>query len=157
MAIDPECLRYIGDRVDARQQSQGSTTVPRLVLFCICTIAVLGAASLAGKAAPLVSPVDSEARRALVGRPLGSFTCENPVAPMRDIRADSFYSDPEHSIIDPARNAARLVVVKPLQDFVSGVARMADRWLGSRPPQTEAAHCALAWLDAWARADAMLG
>ena len=34
---------------------------------------------------------------------------------------------------------------------------MADRWLGSKPPQLEAARCALGWLDSWARAEAMLG
>jgi len=109
------------------------------------------------RADPLRSPIDVEARRALVGRSIGSFTCESPVPPVREILADSFYTDPEHSIVDPDREAAHKRAVKPLQNFLAGLTRMSDRFVASAPPQPEAARCALLWLDAWAQADAMLG
>lgn len=108
-------------------------------------------------AAILKAPIDVEARRALVGVAAGHFTCPAPSAPMRDVLPEPFYTDPAGSIVDPERYAARTRIVKPLGDFASGVARMADRWLGSNPPQPEAARCALGWLDSWARAEAMLG
>src|SRR5262249_44319097 len=107
--------------------------------------------------ATLKSPIDVEARRALIGVAVGPFTCEPPPVPMRDVLPGSFYTDPAGSIIDSERYAARTRIVKPLGDFGSGVTRMADRWLGSKPPQPEAARCALGWLDAWAQAEAMLG
>ena len=102
-------------------------------------------------------PIDVEARRALMGAAAEPFTCQPPPAPMRDVLPESFYVDPAGSIVDSERYAARARIVKPLGDFGNGVARMADRWLGSKPSQPEAARCALGWLDSWARAEAMLG
>ncbi len=127
----------------------------RAALFCLVALGV----SVAGptSAASLTSPIDVEARRALMGRPLGEFACPIAVPPARDILAQSFYTDPQHSIVDPVRLAARDRAVKPLHDFSEGIARLADRWVEARPPQPEAATCALAWLDAWAKKDAMLG
>jgi poly(beta-D-mannuronate) lyase len=105
----------------------------------------------------LKGPVDVPARRALAGRPLGAVACAAAPAPVRDIPAEPFYSDRAGSIVDPVRYAARERVVKPIGDFLGGVVKMADRWVESNPPQVEMARCALAWLDGWARADAMLG
>ncbi len=131
----------------------------KLHLMPFCLFVALGAGGMAGPsaAAGLVSPFDVEARRALVGRTLGEVACPTAVPPLRDILTQSFYSDPKHSIVDPARLAARDTAVKPLNDFAEGIARLADRWIEARPARVEAATCALAWLDAWARQDAMLG
>jgi poly(beta-D-mannuronate) lyase len=126
-------------------------------LFCLFVTLATAALTGPSAAAGLVSPVDVEARRALVGRPGGEVACPAVVAPLRDIRVQSYYSDPKHSIVDPARLAAHAAVVKPLHDFSDGIARLADRWIGTRPPRPETATCALAWLDAWAQKDAMLG
>jgi poly(beta-D-mannuronate) lyase len=126
-------------------------------LFCL--FVALGTGGMPGllTATGLVSPIDVEARRTLVGRSLGEAACPAVVAPVHDILAQSFYTDPQRSIVDPARLAARDKAVKPLHDFSEGIARLADRWVEAHPPQPEAATCALAWLDAWARKDAMLG
>ena len=108
-------------------------------------------------AADLKGPVDVAARHALVGRPLGPLACAAPPAPVRDIAAEPFYSDRAFSVVDPARYAAREKIVKPIEDYLRGVVRMTDRWVEAVPPRPETAACALDWLDAWARADAMLG
>lgn len=108
-------------------------------------------------AEPLKSPVDVEARRALIGKPQSRFTCPSTPAPVSDVLAEPFYSDRAGSIVDPARYAARVEAVKPLSQFIDAVTRGADRWLISQPAQPEAARCALAILDAWASAGAMLG
>ncbi|MBI3707796.1 MAG: alginate lyase family protein [Proteobacteria bacterium] len=125
----------------------------RRVVTIVALVVVGGAA---GAAEPLKGPVDVEARRALIGKPAGAFACAAPPAPVRDVLAEPFYADRAGSIVDAARYAARVAAVKPLSDFGSGIARIADRWLGAKPLQPEAAACALDWLDAWARADAML-
>jgi poly(beta-D-mannuronate) lyase len=121
--------------------------------------ALLAALALGGTAhaTALVSPFDVDARRALLGRALPEAACPSPPAPVRDIQARSYYSDARHSIVDPAAHAAHDAAVKPLHDFADGVTRQADRWMGSHPPRPEAAACALAWLNAWAIRDAMLG
>jgi len=130
-------------------------------IVILCSALVTACALRQGAADPdtatLKSPIDVQARRTLMGVAVGPFTCESPPIPMGDVLPESFYTDPAGSIIDPERFAARTRIVKPLGDFGSGVTRMADRWLGSKPPQPEAARCALGWLDAWARAAAMLG
>lgn len=110
-----------------------------------------------GAAEPLRSPVDVAARRALVGKPQGRFACPATPDPVSDVLAEPFYSDPSGSIVDPLRYAAREAAVKPLSQFIDGVTRGADRWLTAHPPQPDAARCALAMLDTWASANAMLG
>jgi poly(beta-D-mannuronate) lyase len=107
--------------------------------------------------AGLQSPFDIAARRTEIGRAIGAWPCAEPPAPIHDVLPDVFYSDAAASIVDPARYAARQAVVEPMQRFLAGVARAADGWLESQPPQAEAARCAMAWLDTWSRADAMLG
>jgi poly(beta-D-mannuronate) lyase len=124
----------------------------------LCLFVALGSGSIAASAAAagLVSPIDVEARRALVGRTLGESPCPAPVAPVRDILAQSYYIDPKNSIVDPARFAAHEAAVKPLREFVEGVVRAADRWIEARPLRPETAACALVRLDGWAQKDAML-
>ena len=105
------------------------------------------------------SPFDVEARRALIGKPQGRFTCPATSAPVSDVLVEFFYSDIRStaSTLDPVLYAAREEAVKPLTWFLDAVTRSTDRWQIAQPVQTEAARCALAILDAWASADAMLG
>jgi poly(beta-D-mannuronate) lyase len=85
----------------------------------------------------------------------GSFTvaaaasCSPAPRPERDITANSFYTDAHHSIPDPVRHAQNVSSVKPLEDYGRQVVRMAD--------EPENHSCAVAWLLAWAEADAMMG
>jgi len=75
--------------------------------------------------------------------------CPAPVAPQRDIIADSYYDDPPvYSHIDPLRHAAYEAAVKPLETYLRQVAASASR--GDK-------ECTLRWLVAWAEGDAMLG
>jgi poly(beta-D-mannuronate) lyase len=122
-----------------------------------CALSIAAAVASTAFAAELKGPVDVPARRALVGKPLGEVACAPPPAPVRDIAAEPFYSDRAYSVVDPARYAARERIVKPIEDYLRGVVRMTDRWIEAVPLRLETAACALDWLDAWARADALLG
>lgn len=138
-----------------------------LIVGAPCTLTVLVGVMLAGCAsagtstagAPKSPFVDVEARRALIGAPQGRFTCPATPVPVSDLPVDFFYSDIRStaSTIDPVRWAAREEAVKPLTRFLDAVTRSTDRWQIARPVQPEAARCALAILDVWASADAMLG
>ncbi len=130
------------------------------------TLAALAALLLAGCAATPISsstaealkpPFDIEARRASMGKPLDRFTCPPPVRPLRDIDANTFYADANHSIIDPERYRRNQEITRPLAEFNRKVGDFADAWMGSRPADPAPARCALDWLDAWASDDAMLG
>jgi poly(beta-D-mannuronate) lyase len=145
--------------VASRRPWQAGARNAALIILCSALVAACALQQPPSNpdTATLKPPIDVEARRTLMGVAAAPFTCEPPPVPMRDIVPESFYTDLAGSIIDPERYAARTRIVKPLGDFGSGVTRMADRWLGSKPPQPEAARCALDWLDVWARAEAMLG
>lgn len=76
-------------------------------------------------------------------------TCPIPPAPQRNIIADSYYDDPPvYSHINPVKHAAYEAAVKPLEQYLGAVARMASD--GDKA-------CTLRWLVAWAEGDAMLG
>src|SRR5262245_5911282 len=142
----------------SRRRCQAGARNAAIVILCsglVIACALSNRADL--DTATLKSPIDVEVRRTVMGVAVKPFTCDPPPAPMRDVLPESFYTDRAGSVIDPGRYAARTRIVTPLTDFGRGVTRMADRWLGSKPPQPEAARCALGWLDAWARAEAMLG
>jgi poly(beta-D-mannuronate) lyase len=136
----------VSKRSDRRRHGL-ALALPLCVLAC----------SLPALSAELNGPVDVAARRAVMGRPLGPAACAAAPAVVRDIAAEPFYSDRAGSIVDPVRYAAREQIIKPIGDFLGGVIRMADRWVEADPPRPETARCALDWLDAWARADAMMG
>ena len=76
-----------------------------------------------------------------------------PPAPIRDLALDRYYGDKTGSEIDPARKAAHAAATRPLVDYLRTVTDAADHAVTRR----DAAPCAAAWLDAWARADALLG
>lgn len=75
--------------------------------------------------------------------------CDPAPLPLRDITANSFYTDAHHSIVDPDRHAENIASVKPFEDYGRRVVAMADKQLTHS--------CALTWLAAWASADAMMG
>lgn len=75
--------------------------------------------------------------------------CPPPIAPQRDIIADSYYDDPPvYSHIDPVRHAAYEAAVKPLEEYLRAIAKTASK--GDKA-------CAVQWLVSWAEGDAMLG
>ncbi|WP_211463385.1 alginate lyase family protein [Collimonas silvisoli] len=87
----------------------------------------------------------------------GSALAGCPPAPagLRDIEANSYYSDAHYSVIDPVLKARNEAAVKPFSDYLSAVSANADRYLASG--DSAAAQCALSWLDRWAVDGAMLG
>jgi poly(beta-D-mannuronate) lyase len=108
----------------------------RLVLSLILSLAPDLCAG-AGRAATLAAPFPPS------GPPAAS--CTAPPAPIRDLDIAGFYTDPAASRPDPARLAADATAARPLQAFLRSVQRPV------------APNCALAALDAWASADALLG
>lgn len=75
--------------------------------------------------------------------------CPAPPVAQHDIIADSYYDDPPvNSHIDPERKAAYEAAVKPFEDYLRYIATAASK--GDNK-------CALEWLTAWAKGDAMLG
>lgn len=74
--------------------------------------------------------------------------CEAPPPAPIDIEANSYYADANHSVIDPEKRARNIASTKPIESFLSHVARDANG--------REAA-CALTWLANWGERKAMLG
>lgn len=81
--------------------------------------------------------------------------CEAPPPAVIDIDANSYYSDPHHSIVDPVRKARNEAAVKPVNDYLDAVAHAAVAW--QRTQRAADARCALAWLANWSDRKAMLG
>lgn len=81
--------------------------------------------------------------------------CEAPPPVVRDIDANRYYSDKHNSIVDPVLKARNEAAVKPVNDYLDGVARSANAWQRGRKPAD--AQCALGWLQAWADGGGMLG
>lgn len=82
-------------------------------------------------------------------------SCPAPPPPIRDLALDRYYGDKSGSEIDPARKAAHAAATRPLVDYLRTVTDSADRAVTRR--DAAAAACAASWLEAWARADALLG
>lgn len=85
--------------------------------------------------------------------------CPPPPAPVRDIALPRFYGDAAGSVVDPSLAAAHKTAVAPLTDWLRHVTAYADKaWKRAKPEaRRDAGRCAVAWLDAWARAGALLG
>ena len=92
---------------------------------------------------------------ALLLAPGAVFACAPPPPPVHDIDANRYYVDSRSSIVDPALKARNEAAVKPVNDYLGVVARAASDWQAGRNP--DGARCALAWLQAWAEPNAMLG
>jgi poly(beta-D-mannuronate) lyase len=86
----------------------------------------------------------------------GAYACEAPPPAVHDIDANSYYIDKNHSVIDPVRKARNVAATKPVDEFLDALARHASAFQAA-PANREEARCALQWLSAWAREDAMLG
>jgi poly(beta-D-mannuronate) lyase len=87
----------------------------------------------------------------------GALAAECPVPPpgMRDIRAQGYYVDAAHSVIDEAKKRANTEMTQPLDDFTKQVADMSDLYRGKQ--DVAAGKCAIEWISSWARDGAMLG
>lgn len=83
--------------------------------------------------------------------------CNEVPQPLVQLRTISMYAanDATYSQIDPARKAERDKMLEPIRKLTSGVSHYANRYVQSGGADTNSGGCALAWLDAWARADAM--
>ncbi|AMP12429.1 alginate lyase family protein [Collimonas pratensis] len=81
--------------------------------------------------------------------------CPEAPAGLRDIEANSYYSDAHYSIVDPVLKAKNEAAVKPFSDYLATVSADADRYIAGG--DAAAAQCALRWLDRWAVDGAMLG
>lgn len=84
-----------------------------------------------------------------------ALACSAPPPAVRDIDANRYYTDAKRSVVDPVQKARNEAAVKPVNDYLNGVARAASNWQAGRDP--DGARCALDWLVAWADADALLG
>jgi poly(beta-D-mannuronate) lyase len=70
---------------------------------------------------------------------------------MRDLDGQGFYTDRNASVRDEALYAASA----PLADWLAAIQRPTERWVALR--ETAQADCALALIEAWAEAGALLG
>jgi poly(beta-D-mannuronate) lyase len=85
--------------------------------------------------------------------------CPAPPTAVRDLDIPRYYADQAGSRIDPRLKAENQAAVAPLIAFLRQVTGEADTAVRSARPEKRqaAAQCALAWLEAWARAGAWLG
>ncbi|CAG4887956.1 mannuronate-specific alginate lyase [Paraburkholderia saeva] len=88
---------------------------------------------------------------------LDALAMDCPSAPpaMRDIKAQGYYTDAAHSVIDEAKKRANTEMTRPLDDYTKQVADMSDRYLAKH--DVSAGQCTIEWLSSWARDGAMLG
>jgi poly(beta-D-mannuronate) lyase len=89
-----------------------------------------------------------------VAAPADARDCGNLSAPVVDITSNRFYSDRNHSIVDPVLWEKRKAAMKPLEDFRAAMSRFASRAIaGSR----DWSACVAKGLRSWAEGGAMLG
>ncbi len=106
----------------------------------------------------LAAPFDVAAQRAAWGRDVPPLArCGEPPAAPRDLIKPDFYVNKSASVADPRKKAATLDMLAPLWAFGKAVNAMADDVVRARDPDPVRAACVLAWLDAWARGDALGG
>lgn len=131
----------------------------RAIRVALLLVALAGAGCAAAPPpTPALSPLRAaEAKRTVGGaatqKPI--LACAQPPAPLRDIIARKFYTDAANSLPDPAIIAANRDSLKPLNDFSAQVQKLAENALLTGNPTP--ARCAVTWLAAWAKGDAMLG
>ncbi len=106
---------------------------------------------------PLQAAVDVAARRALWGEPAAPFACPDAPAVVRDLAFEHFYDDAASTRVDAARYARYQEAAAPIRRYERAIVDMANRWMRARPADPAPAHCAVRWLDSWARGDALLG
>lgn len=108
----------------------------------------------------LTSPFNVEEIRATRGMPdEASFKCKPPPSAVEDLKFTSIYEkeDASRSTIDPEMEAKYRKAMRPLSQFETTLAKMANRYVASSPARPEIAVCALDWLDDWAKDEALMG
>lgn len=80
--------------------------------------------------------------------------CGNLSAPVVDITSNRFYSDRNHSIVDPILWEKRKAAMKPLEDFRAAMSRFASRSIAGSKDWSV---CVARGLRGWAEGGAMLG
>lgn len=80
--------------------------------------------------------------------------CGNLSAPVVDITSNRFYSDKNHSIVDPVLWEKRKAAMKPLEDFRAAMSRFASRAIAGNRDWSA---CVAKGLRQWAEGGAMLG
>jgi poly(beta-D-mannuronate) lyase len=84
-----------------------------------------------------------------------ALACGTPPPAVHDIDANRYYMDSNNSVIDPVLKARNEAATKPVDDYLRTIASAASDYQASG--KAAAAECGLAWLDAWAGQQAMLG
>ncbi|MGQ0671809.1 MAG: alginate lyase family protein [Hyphomicrobium sp.] len=85
--------------------------------------------------------------------------CDLPPPPVRDLALERYYADDAGSVVDPARLKAQRRASAPVRDYLEHVVADADASLRAATPSLGKyrALCAIDWLDAWSRGEALLG
>lgn len=84
-----------------------------------------------------------------------AIACGAPPPAVIDIDANRYYMDSHNSVIDPVLKARNEAATKPVDDYLRTIAGAASDFQASG--KRASAECGLAWLDAWASQQAMLG
>jgi poly(beta-D-mannuronate) lyase len=74
--------------------------------------------------------------------------CPAAPPPVRDIKAQGYYTDAKSSVVDEDKRRQNAEMVKPLNDYLRQIATWSDGGGDA---------CAAAWLAAWAKGGALLG
>ena len=112
-------------------------------LVLLCAVSPAGAADL-------VSPI-TKAHAPLSG---AAVACRPLPEPVISLNSQPYYTDGAFSVIDPEKLAREQAAAKPLNQLLNLVQQAANDHRRGKPG---AAACALAALDSWARAGALLG
>jgi poly(beta-D-mannuronate) lyase len=85
------------------------------------------------------------------------YDCGTPGEPLITLDVKSKYrqDDANRATIDEEAEEAYSEAVEPLRNYGRALVRISNAYVKSEPRNTAAAACALAWLDAWAKADAL--
>jgi poly(beta-D-mannuronate) lyase len=119
-------------------------------------VVVLVAPSAAGARArgPLVSPFAGHVQQ--FATPAGAPTNCNPVPPVvRDEIGVSYYTDVNHSIVDPKLFAQNNANLQPGRAYLSGLTKLVDA--AALHGKAGAGACALLWIQTWAQGSALEG
>lgn len=85
------------------------------------------------------------------------YDCDSPGEPLISLDVKSKYKqdDTHRATLDEDANEDYQEAVEPLRDYGKALVKIANAYVKSAPKNTAAAACALSWLDAWAKANAL--
>ncbi|KAG1672456.1 hypothetical protein FOA52_013242 [Chlamydomonas sp. UWO 241] len=154
-----------GTRMDVELQLGASRCPPATILLPILTILaiamVLCTPRLVG--AQLVNPLapSPDSRPPLLSGELEAprpfTTCPQPPVVVVFVEGFDYYNDSQHSLVDEELKAKNDASVQPVSDLADGVSEFAAAYWGTRPHNTAAARCVVAWLSLWAKQGGMTG